>query len=113
MLGCVHRTNSLAAAFSVTFIASTIAAIVRLYCKDKMGHSSECKRLTRFEQISTSYLAARMSTDGMLGGVRRTNSLAVASSVILTYVDDVMPKIRVCSAECKQRTRLNNFLLAA
>ena len=82
-----------------------------------MGHSSECKRRTRFEQISTSYLAARKSTDGILGGVRRTNSLAAASSLIFTYVDNVMPKddLRVeCAPQNANDERAwNNFRPAA
>ena len=82
-----------------------------------MGHSSECKRRTRFEQYSTSYPAARKSIDAILDGVRRTNSLVVASSLILTYVDDVMPKINLrveCDPQSANDERAwNNFLLAA
>ena len=117
MLDCVRRTNSLAAASSLTFIAPTIAAIVRLYCKDKMVHSSECKRRTRFKQISATYLATRKSIDTMLDGVCRTNSLAAASSLIFTYVDDVMSTddLRVeCAPQSANDERAwNNFRPAA
>ena len=39
ILGCVHRTSSLAAVSSLAFSVSTIAAIIALYCRDKIVHS--------------------------------------------------------------------------
>ena len=59
MLGWVQPTNSRAEASPLIFHSTTIAAIVVVYWRDKIVHSSEWEWHTDMEQISVSYVTPR------------------------------------------------------